>query len=203
MVEPRAAIVIPTLHLDRAAKVAAEAQTTAGVPACAVIVADSVRRGGILPANAGFRAALEMGTPYVVYLNDDTSFPRTRWLARLIDALEEDPTYGVACPSGHFIRGSNCPQQNTGPGAEPGVFVMPDPMAWHCAVLRREVLAGLGLFDPVFWHFGGDSDLTRRMQAAGWKSIWVRDAYVHHEQGPLDVEWKRRDKGIYLKRWGR
>lgn len=201
--EPRACIVIPTLDLERGSRTAAQACVTAGVPACLVVVMDAVKRGGVLPANAGLKAALEMKTPYVVYLNDDASFPRSRWLARLIDALEEDPRYGVACPSSVVHRGSRCPQQNTGPGAEPGVFVMPEPMAWHCAVIRRQALAEVGLFDPEFIHFGGDSDLTRRMQAAGWQCVWVRDAYVHHEQGPLDREWKRRDKGLYLQRWGR
>lgn len=200
---PRAAIVIPTLSIERAAETGARAQALAGVATCVVIVADCERRGGILPANAGFRAALEMGTPYIVYLNDDTAFPKRRWLARLIDALEEDPSYGIACPSGKSVRGGRCPQQNTGPGAEPGVFVMPDPMAWHCAVIRREILADVGLFGADFIHYGGDSDLTRRAQAAGWQCIWVRDAYVHHEQGPMDVAWKQHDKGLYLKMWER
>lgn len=194
-------IVIPSLDLARAARTGEEARRTAGVESYVAIVSDYARRGGIRPANAGFLAALELGTPYVVYLNDDTAFPRSRWLARLIDALEQEPDYAVACPSMISSRGSRCPQQNTGPGAEPGVFVMPDPLAWHCAVMKRQALLEVGLFDTAFRHFAGDSDLTRRLQAAGWRIVWVRDAYVHHDEGPLDVEWKRVDKGLYLKRW--
>jgi len=197
-----AAIVIPSLDLERAAKTGVDARATAGVDTYIIIVSDFARRGGIKPANAGFQAALELGVPYVVYLNDDTSFPKGRWLARLIDALNEDPTYGVAVPSELSIRGSKHPQQNTGAGAEPGVFVESEPLAWHCAVMRRAMLLEVGIFDTAFIHFAGDSDLTKRMQAAGWKSIWVRDCYVHHEEGPLDVQLKKRDKAIYLRKWG-
>ena len=196
------AIVIPTLRLDVAALTGAMARATAGAPCYIIIVNDFARRGGIKPANAGLRAALDLGTPYVVYMNDDVSFPRGRWLARLIDALESDPTYGVACPSSLTQRGSRHPQQNTGPDAEPGVFVESEPLAWHCAVMRRAMLLEVGIFDTAFIHFAGDSDLTKRMQAAGWKSIWVRDCYVHHEEGPLDVQLKKRDKAIYLRKWG-
>jgi len=198
-----AAIVIPSLDLERAVKTGVDARATAGVDTYIIIVSDFERRGGIKPTNGGFQAALELGVPYVVYLNDDTSFPKGRWLARLIDALNEDPSYGVAVPSSLSNRGSRHPQQNTGAGAEMGVFVEPEPLAWHCAVMRREMLIDVGIFDPVFWQFCGDADLTRRMQAAGWKSVWVRDCYVHHEQGVLDVGWKKRDKGIYLHRWGK
>lgn len=197
------AIVIPTLNLEVAAKTGAAARQTAGAPCYVVIVNDFARRGGIKPANAGLRAALELETPYIVYMNDDVSFPKDRWLARLIDALESDPTYGVAVPSSMTQRGSKHPQQNTGIGAPVGVFVEEEPLAWHVAVMRREMLLEVGIFDPIFTHFGGDSDLTRRMQAAGWQSVWVRDCYVHHEQGPFDAKLKRRDKKLYIQKWGK
>jgi GT2 family glycosyltransferase len=197
------AIVIPTLRLDVAAQTGARARATAGAPCYVIIVNDFARRGGIKPANAGLRAALDLGTPYIVYMNDDVSFPRKRWLARLIDALESDPTYGVAVPSSVVQRGSKHPQQNTGPGAPIGVFVEDEPLAWHVAVMRRAMLEEIGIFDYAFIHFAGDSDLTRRMQKAGWKSVWVRDCYVHHEPGPFDTKLKRRDKKIYMARWGK
>jgi len=201
MIRGEATIVIPSLDLARAAVTGAVARASAGTEAYVVIVSDFARRGGIRAANAGFRAGIELETPYVVYLNDDTTFPKTRWLARLIDALEEEPTYGIACPSGGG-RG-NSPQERAGMNEPPGTVVVDAPLVWGCAVMKRAMLVEIGLFDPILIHYAGDSDLTRRAQAAGWKSVWVRDAYVGHEGNTIDVAWKRRDKGIYLKRWGR
>jgi len=199
MVEPEAVIVIPTLQPDRAGWVAAVAQETAGVPAAVVIVADCDRRGGTIPTNAGYEAALALGAPFVVYLNDDVSLTQEGWLARLIEALREDATFGIACPSGRCRGG---PQTTAGPGAEPGVFVVDAPLAWFCAALKREVLEEVGLFSPDLRHYSADSDLTRRAQAAGWKSVWVRDVFVEHDPGETIAEFWRHDRAAYKRRWG-
>jgi GT2 family glycosyltransferase len=195
-----AAIVIPTLHPERAGALARAVQDTAGIPCAVVIVVDYDRRGGIIPANAGFRAALALGTPFVVYLNDDVELTQYGWLGRMIEALEMDTYYGIAAPSGPCRGG---PQMTAGPGAERGVFVMPNPLAWFCAVLRREVLEQVGLFNPELIHYSGDSDLTRRAQAAGWLSVWVRDVYMGHHPVTPDGEWWEHDKAVYRRKWGK
>jgi GT2 family glycosyltransferase len=170
------------------------------VPVNFVIVADSERRGGTIPTNIGFRAALDLGAPFIVYLNDDTEFDQDCWLARMIMALNLDDTYGIAAPSGDCRGG---PQMTAGPGATPGVFVKQDPLAWFVAVLRREVLEGVGLFNPELIHYSADSDLTRRAQEAGWQSVWVRDVYVKHKPGPPIPDWWEHDRAVYKRTWGR
>lgn len=200
MTEPRAAIVIPTLHPARAGALAQVAQETAGVPTAVVIVADCARRGGTIPTNAGFAAALALGAPFVVYLNDDVTLEQQGWLARIVEALESDASYGIAAPSGPCRGG---PQGKAGPGAERGVIVQPDPLAWFCAVLKREVLVGVGLFNAALIHYSADSDLTRRAQKAGWKSVWVRDVYVGHSPCEPIADWWEHDRAVYRKAWGR
>jgi len=196
---PCAAIVIPTLNPERAGELAQIAQETAGVPVTVIIVADCSRRGGTIPTNAGFRAAIELA-PYIVYLNDDVDLSKSgwEWLARLIEALEEDPLYGIAAPSGPCRTGV---QNTVGPGAEPGVFVVDKPLAWFCAVIKRELMRTVGFFDTDMIHYACDSDYTRRAQVAGWKSIWVRDVYVDHHPGDPIADWWKHDREIYKVKW--
>lgn len=197
---PRAVIVIPTLKPERAGALAAVAQQTAGVPTAVVIVADCDMRGGTIPTNAGYTAALALGAPFVVYLNDDAELVQQDWLALMIEALESDKTFGIAAPSGPCRGG---PQLTAGPWADRGVFVAPDPLAWFCAVLKRDVLVQVGLFNVELIHYSADSDLTRRAQKAGWQSVWVRHVYVGHRPGNPIGEWWEHDRAIYKRIWGR
>ncbi|MBU2249536.1 MAG: glycosyltransferase, partial [Gammaproteobacteria bacterium] len=75
------------------------------------------------------------------------------------------------------------------------------PLAWFCAVIRREVLEEVGLFNPALIHYAADSDLTRRAQAAGWLSVWVRDVYVWHNPGEPIADWWAHDLGEYRRVW--
>lgn len=200
MTDIQAAIVIPTLDPVRAGFMGARAAELGGVPATVIVVGDPIRRGGIAPANAGFRAALELGTPFIVYLNDDAGTSQVGWLARMIEALQSNPTYGIAAPSGRCRGG---PQNADEPLKEHGVVVVDKPLAWFCAVIRREVMVQVGTFDPALHHYCGDSDLTFRAQAAGWKSIWVKDVFFsHHPTEPI-AEWWKVDTEYRKAKWKR
>ena len=198
MVAPTAAIVIPTLDPERAGELAMIAQETAGVPATVIIVADCDRRGGTIPTNAGFRAALALEAPYIVYLNDDVELEQDGWLKRLCEALELDPLYGIAAPSGPCRTGV---QNSVGPGAEPGVFVVDKPLAWFCAVIKQATMREVGFFDTDMIHYACDSDYTRRAQVAGWLSVWVRDVYIDHHPGEPIGDWWKHDREQYKLKW--
>lgn len=200
MTDIQAAIVIPTLDVVRAANMGARARELGGMPASVIVVADPIRRGGIAPANAGFRAALDLGVPFIVYLNDDAGCSQAGWLARMIEALNMDPTYGIAAPSGRCRGG---PQNADTPPTECEVVVVDNPLAWFCAVIRREVMAQVGTFDPALHHYSGDSDLTYRAQAAGWKSILVRDVWFSHHPAEPDPTWWKLDGDYRKAKWKR
>ncbi len=197
--KPSAALVIPTLDLERGASVARQAMALAGVPCALVLVVDHVQRGGRLPTNAGLKAALDLGTPFICYLNDDVTIDRQGWLARMIEALQEDASYGIACPSG----GSRGKPSMDLPDLEPGVIVRKDPLAWFCAVLRREMLEDVGLLDEELLHYACDSTYTKRAQQFGWQSVWVRDVWVEHRPGkPIAAYWEH-DREWYEAHWGK
>ncbi len=198
--EPQAVIVIPTLDLERGASTARQAMALAGVPCALVLVVDSVRRGGRLPTNAGFEAALHLGAPFVCYLNDDVTIEQQGWLQWLIEALQQDASYGIACPSGPC---RSKPQKRGRPGSGPGVFVVDHPLAWFCAVLKREMVADVGLLSEQLIHYACDSEYTRRAQQYGWRSIWVRDVWVGHDPGEPVAEFWEQDRAWYEEHWGK
>lgn len=193
--KPTAVIVIPTLDVVSAAAAGAQAQATAGVPVAVVIVADAERRGGTVPTNAGYRAALDLDAPYIVYLNDDAWIEQVGWLARMIEVLEDEACFGIACPSGESRGG---PQRQGGQGYE----VRDEPLAWFCAVLKREMLDQCGLFNDDLQHYAADSDLTRRAQEHGWLSVWVRDVWVEHHPVAHNEFWDA-DRATYKRTWGK
>ena len=178
--KPRAVIVIPTLDIKAAAEVGARAQKLAGVSCAVVIVGDHERRGGTIPTNAGYRAALDLDADYIVYYNDDVVTEQVGWLARMIEVLDSNPRYGIACPAGESRGGPQC---TVAPGAPSGVDVVDAPLAWFVAVLKREMLDQIGLFNDELAHYAADSDMTRRAQEYGWLSVLVRDVWVDHSPG--------------------
>jgi GT2 family glycosyltransferase len=149
------------------------------------------------------KAALDWGARHIAYVNDDTSDFQQGWLKRLIEAVDSDPSYGVAVPG--------CPcrtkPQNTGkPGMAPGIVELTKPSAWVVACIKAQMFEELGLLNTDLWHYADDSDFEMRMFEAGYKSVWVKDVYVHHARLPgeqVASPWWRHDKGVFKKRWGR
>lgn len=50
-------------------------------------------------------------------------------------------------------------------------------------LLRRSALVAAGLFDPVYWAYGEDADLSLRLAARGLRCRYVREAHVVHAVG--------------------
>lgn len=194
---PDVAIVIPTLNLMRATRIARLARKTAGVSTTIIIVWDYRKRGGIKPANAGFKAALDLEAPFICYLNDDCQARQDGWLRRMVEALNEDETYGIAAPSG---RSRSSPQGRGKPGVETGAIVVKNPLAWFCAVIKRECVLEIGGFDRELIHYGGDSLFSALAHNRGWKSIWVSDVYLQHDIAKKFRTWKAHDMAIYKKK---
>jgi GT2 family glycosyltransferase len=50
-----------------------------------------------------------------------------------------------------------------------------------CLCFRRSLTRRIGYFDEQFGLGAGEEDdFVRRARAAGYRAVWVRDAYVHH-----------------------
>ena len=194
----RAIIVTPTLDVARAAATCAQAQRLAGFPCGIVIIGEETKRGAVIPMNAGVTAALAQNPDYIVHLNDDTRVGQDGWLARLVEAIESNPRYGLAAPSGPC---RSDPQLRGRPGMEKGITVVEHPLANFCQVVKAEVIRQVGLYDTNLIHYSGESDFSMRARDLGWLEIWVQDVYVHHEVGEKTLDWWQHDRAYYKNKW--
>jgi len=205
MAEPQITIVMPTLNLDRGAKTMKLARSTAGVETVGVLLVDFKMRGAVKLNNALFKAALHLQTPFICYLNDDTIPSQRDWLKLLVQGLTMNAKYGMACPSGEC---STTPQRSGQPGDPFEVHLVKGPLAWFCAVVRRQVFVDTGLFDEDFIHYGDESDFVQRAQRKGWAQIWVKGVYIKHlravstqDNKQLRNQWAKHDKSLYRRKW--
>ena len=72
-----------------------------------------------------------------------------------------------------------------------------DWLSGACLMVRREVLASVGGFDPEYFLFVEDMDWCRRIRDAGWRIAYLPDAVVTHHIGasrgpvPAWIVWAR------------
>ncbi len=155
-------------------------------------------------ANQGIAAT---SAPYVVIANPDTQ-ARPDAVGLLREFAETHPHAGVVGPQLQFPGGSWQPSRRRFPTVR-GTLVRRTPLRkvlrpetrqvdhyqlderptepvqadWMLAaflLLRREMLAELGGFDPGFRLYGEDIDLCYRAAKAGWERWYVPEAIVTH-----------------------
>lgn len=156
--------------------------------------------------NLGLQAILgdyASDAEYIVLLNNDTEVT-AGWLDRLIGALERDPSIAGAGPmtSGSspwqewpnvFAQWRMPAPESVETAATPadvshalagtfGDLVVPVPMLpFFCVVLRKRVVAHVGLLDPAFGvGLGDDDDYCFRLRTAGYGLGFIPGAYVVH-----------------------
>jgi GT2 family glycosyltransferase len=158
-----------------------------------------------LPANCGLAAAVNAGiaatgAPFVVLLNNDTE-AEPEWLARLVGALEAEPSYAIAASklllfdrrdtlhsAGDFYRVDGVPGNRGVWQRDDGRFDRAEPVFGACAgaaAYRREVLAALAeggkVFDEDLVMYCEDVDLNLRAWRRGLRTIFVPEARVYHK----------------------
>ena len=155
-------------------------------------------------ANKGIAAT---STPFVVVANPDTD-PRPDAVRILRDFAAGKPRCGIVGPQLLFEDGRWQPSRRRFPTVS-GTIVRRTPLRyvlrpeirqtghylledrptkpveadWMLAaflLLRREMLAELGGFDPGFRLYGEDIDLCYRAKKAGWERWYVPQAVVRH-----------------------
>jgi GT2 family glycosyltransferase len=129
---------------------------------------------------------------YVVFLNNDVVVD-DGWLSELVVAMEADNNIGAAMPS---ILNLESPYENNVSGFM-DVFMdnVPSPQsnasiiekcffASGCsAIIRRDVLKVIGLFNPNFFAYFEDTDLSWRIWLNGYSVVHVSRARVLHKGG--------------------
>ena len=192
-------IVIPTLDPEVAEKTGNDAISVAGIEDVELcIVHDTERTGATKQLNIGFKKGIETtDTQYICYLNDDSSKYPKGWLARMIEALEEDASYMIAVSAGPCRGGV---QRKCLPGTPKGVTVI-SRGAWFCVVIKRQAFEELGYMDEQFAHYAQDGDFSFRASQNGYKTICVKDVYVHHEVNKPVFPWWRDDSRKLRAKW--
>ena len=177
--------------------------------------------------NRGFAAANNQGLAiargeYLVLLNNDTVVPRG-WLEPLMKALR-DPLVGLVGPVTNFVGNeAKIDVEYAGlegmaefarawMSAHAGESFDISMLAMFCVAMRRDTFDRVGLLDESFGiGMFEDDDYSRRIQAAGLRTVCTKASFVHHfgqasfkkliEAGSYDALW-RRNRDIYERKWG-
>lgn len=185
-----------------------------------VRVLQSGRNGGFGAGNNfGIRAGLMGGgRPDLVYVLNSDAFPAPDAIVRLIEHLAATPQAGFA---GSYIHGPDGNPHLTsfrfpsawgefegaariGPISRllrnraiaipiPDRTIRVDWLAGASLMMRMDALDRIGLFDERFFLYFEETDLCRRLAAAGYAVDYVRDSHVAHIGSASTgmKEWRR------------
>ncbi len=148
---------------------------------------------------------------YIYLLNPDAQLIGRNALSSLCRALEQHPTWGLA---GTRILDADGRPKGPPPSSYPDqgrvrhdFDRLPGSIAWAVGaslIIRREVFARVGGFDPDFFLYGEETDLCLRVRKLGFEIGYVDEVAVRHIGGqseagrdPYEV-WTRRSNGIHL-----
>lgn len=208
---PVVSIIIPTVnHLALIQQCVASIRMYTEVPYEILVVDNGSRDGTAAWArgeglrvianaeNLGFPRACNQGMlaafgAYLLLLNDDTVVS-PGWLSRLLAHAEGDPAVGLVGASTNFA--ASCQQIPAQYTSHQEFLAFADGIArehagqahetdWLiglCLLIPRRVMQEIGLLDPRFG-LGNfeDNDYCLRVRMAGYRLLWARDVFIHHE----------------------
>jgi GT2 family glycosyltransferase len=174
------------------------------------LIASPVNGGFAHGNNLALRAILADPAPpaYIMLLNNDTVVPAGA-LDGLVDYLESHPAVGCVGPQLLLPDGSldlACRRSFPTPEVafyrmtglarlfprsprfarynmtylDPAVETEVDAVVGACMLLRRSVVAEVGLLDEQFFMYGEDLDWCYRIKQYGWKIVYYPAVVVHH-----------------------
>ncbi len=149
-----------------------------GYPHCRIISQEN--KGLSVARNVGAGAA----SGEIVAYTDSDCVADPDWLNYLVGTME---TKGlVACGGPNFspTETSLVPEAVAASPGAPCHVLLDDEIAEHIAgcniAFRRDVLLGIGAFDPIFRAAGDDVDICWRLQDAGYQIGFSPAAFVWH-----------------------
>jgi GT2 family glycosyltransferase len=174
-----------------------------------------------------FAVSQAQGT-YLCLLNNDTDVVEEAWLTEMMryavrphigavgaKLLYEDGSIqhagviiGIGGAAGHAHRFL--------PADQPGYFCMPhvaqftSAVTAACLVVERKKYEAVGGFDDVLAVAFNDVDFCLKLEAAGWRNVYVPHAVLlHHESksrgndiSPQNIDRYRRELRLLQDRWG-
>lgn len=162
-------------------------------------------------ANLGFcegnnRAALTAAGDWLFFLNNDT-WLEADCLEKLLAGAEAERAeaamplvlnYADDSFQSLGVRGFDCFGWGThfaqAPGRVTDIFA-PNGCAY---LIRRDIFAKLGGFDPEFFMYADEFDLSFRLWLAGYRAVGLPDARLHH-RGAANVNPKGGGEAVELR----
>ncbi len=136
---------------------------------------------------------------YLIFLDSDTEFKDENWLWELVKLMEKDASVGVAQAKLVLAEDKTCLDYvcvevdalgtwaaNYGSKAEnlKENFEILAASA-GCCIIRREIFNQVGGFDPDYFIYDDDTDLSIRVRLLGYRILYVPSAVVIHRGGVL------------------
>lgn len=173
------------------------------------------------PTNVGFGRANNLGAlhahgKYLAFLNPDT-IVKVGWLEALIDILETDSKIGLvtskilvlndskkinACGNDIHITGLTLCR---GAGHPADDYSQPETVSaisGAAFAIRRDLFEFLGGFDPLFFLYMEDTDLSLRARLAGYSCLYVPESVVYHDYtlnfSPYKIFYQERNRYLML-----
>lgn len=154
--------------------------------------------------NLGIQIALERGADYIFLLNQD-AYLLDCSLANLIDKFENEPLAGIISPihlAGdernidrgflNYIQPKNTPKLigdlATGKLDKLYETEFVNAAAW---VMPSKVVERIGMFHPIFDHYGEDNEYVNRLRANDYKIFICPNAIIVHDR-PQDNDVKEK-----------
>ncbi|BBP58657.1 hypothetical protein PHLH4_22470 [Pseudomonas sp. St316] len=179
------------------------------------------------PDNRGFAAANNQGLreadgDILLLLNNDTVVPGG-WLDPLVRHLR-DPSIGLVGPVTNAVGNeakievsyTDIPQMQDFADryteARKGQSFDISMLAMFCVAFRRDILEAVGYLDEAFGiGMFEDDDYSRRVQAAGYRTVCAEDAFIHHygqasfrkliASGEYQALWDK-NQAYFESKWG-
>lgn len=149
--------------------------------------------------NQGIHYAQQTGSPLVLLINNDTSFPPDLF-AKLIDASKD---YSAVVPKmlyaeqsnriwtagGRFLRYNGFRSAHTGLNeADHGQYDKPADIAFApmcCMLIRTDAFNQIGLLDEAIFAYCEDTDFCIRLAQANLPLRYIPDAVIYHKVSSL------------------
>ncbi len=149
--------------------------------------------------NVGIRYSLKQSADYVALLNQDTIVD-SNWILELINVAEENNNIGILSPMQYDYQGNNIDtnflkilKNNAQFKADykndtlQRTYEISETIG-AAMLIKRKIFQKIGLFDSIYFCYGEDTDLCRRVKFHGFKIVVVTISKIKHWHSLIDSE---------------
>ncbi len=163
--------------------------------------------------NIGIKHAMQQNADYVFLLNQDAWIQKGT-IELLVNSMQNNKEYGVVSPihlngSGEMLdrnfgdylynKGGRkfITDKILGRDSKPIVDIdFVNAAAW---LLSKECIEKVGLFDPIFFHYGEDDNYLQRVKYHSFKIGILNSAYIHHDREGIISSYHNNDFALRVR----